>query len=426
VKAVDDGAFAESLRSTLIDASVSSGRVPTASAQPTQPKQEKREQQTDVEEQVTSAVSSVTPASSNAANTASNAANPSQTQDSDQTTTAAAAKKTTAKVTALQKDETKSTKDVAAQDTDAAPVQTAVDASKEIVQTPQVAIVPVVPVTVESSNPVAQKVQSDGTTKIDASSASGASPRAAKPDLKKLESVQGTNAAPTVATQSSATATTGAVQAAVPLNGNVNEGTTAGGTGLAVVAHAIAANSATPVAAAPGVSHTEAVAAAAAPVDSPDVQTLVATQKVLEIGVASDSHGWLRVRAQVDSAGEISAAVVATSAGAAEGLHRELPAISAYLAGEQVGLSSLVVHAAGSLAATQDAMYGSASGAGAGAESSGGPSAGKDSNQAASNPLPAASGDSAEGADLDVVTAMSSLPSAVFSNGTGSWLSVRV
>jgi hypothetical protein len=73
-------------------------------------------------------------------------------------------------------------------------------------------------------------------------------------------------------------------------------------------------------------------------------QTLVATPNVLEVGLASGTHGWLKIRAELEPAtGQVSAAVLASSNSAAESLHHQLPAISAYLAGEQVNLSSLVV-----------------------------------------------------------------------------------
>ena len=80
-----------------------------------------------------------------------------------------------------------------------------------------------------------------------------------------------------------------------------------------------------------------------------------ASSGVLEVGVANSTHGWLRVRAEVDEGGAVVAQVLATNAVAAEGLHKELPALSAFLAHEQVGVSSLVVHAPANAAGAQDA-----------------------------------------------------------------------
>ncbi len=78
-----------------------------------------------------------------------------------------------------------------------------------------------------------------------------------------------------------------------------------------------------------------------------DARTLTATAQVLEVGVASGTHGWLRVRAEMGSGGEVAASVVANSAEAVQSLHRELPGLSAYLAREQVGVASVAVTSAG-------------------------------------------------------------------------------
>ena len=76
-------------------------------------------------------------------------------------------------------------------------------------------------------------------------------------------------------------------------------------------------------------------------------KTTIATANVLEVGVPGGSHGWLRVRAELGQSGEVMASVLTSSAGAAEGLHKVLPGLTAFLAGEQVGVGSLVVSAAG-------------------------------------------------------------------------------
>lgn len=71
---------------------------------------------------------------------------------------------------------------------------------------------------------------------------------------------------------------------------------------------------------------------------------LTASPGTLELGLHTGSHGWVKVKAEVDGqTGEVSAVVHAGSAQSAETLHRELPALSAYLEGEQVALHSLTV-----------------------------------------------------------------------------------
>ena len=94
-----------------------------------------------------------------------------------------------------------------------------------------------------------------------------------------------------------------------------------------------------------------------------DSKVLAATPGVLEVGVSGGTHGWLRVRAEIGNEGVITASLVTSSASAAEVLHKELPSISAFLASEQVGISSVVVHAAESSAGAQDAAMSLGAGA---------------------------------------------------------------
>lgn len=145
-----------------------------------------------------------------------------------------------------------------------------------------------------------------------------------------------------------------------------------------------------------------------------DVKTLIATPNVLEVGVASGSHGWLRVRAELGQMGEVTASVAAASAGAAEGLHKELPAISAYLAGERVGVSALVVNAMDQGAGSQEATMGAGSGAQGDADRGG-----QERRERMAQADTMKTGVDFEFSDV-------SLPAAVYANGSGSWLSVRV
>ena len=73
--------------------------------------------------------------------------------------------------------------------------------------------------------------------------------------------------------------------------------------------------------------------------------TLLASPHVLEVGITGGAHGWLRVRAELEHTGEVTASLVASSAGSADALHKQIGAISAYLKSEAIGVTSLAVTA---------------------------------------------------------------------------------
>ena len=143
------------------------------------------------------------------------------------------------------------------------------------------------------------------------------------------------------------------------------------------------------------------------------VKTFVSTPRVLEIGMADGTHGWLRVRAEMGGDGQVQAQFTAASAGAAAELHKVLPGMQAYLASEQVGVRSIVVSAADRSAGAGDVSAGHG-GDGARRESSGD----RPENLAALMPV-SEFGSDAGGAGL---------PAALFSGSamSGGWLSVRV
>jgi hypothetical protein len=62
----------------------------------------------------------------------------------------------------------------------------------------------------------------------------------------------------------------------------------------------------------------------------------------IEIGVASGTHGWLKVRAELED-GVITASLASPTAVGREALHRELPSLTSYLLEERVGIGSVVV-----------------------------------------------------------------------------------
>lgn len=70
-------------------------------------------------------------------------------------------------------------------------------------------------------------------------------------------------------------------------------------------------------------------------------RTLFAGPQRLEVGINNGLHGWLRVRAELGHAGEVTASVVTTSRSAETGLNREMSALHAYLKAESVGVASL-------------------------------------------------------------------------------------
>lgn len=154
----------------------------------------------------------------------------------------------------------------------------------------------------------------------------------------------------------------------------------------------------------------------------PEVKTLAATPNLLEVGIDGGTHGWLRVRAELGQSGEVTASMVAGSASQADTLRRELSAMSTYLAGESVGVSSLVVNAAGAAAGAQDA----AMSLGTGAQGSGGDGRAPQGSVGAQGGGTDGGGRGSleESAGLEFGGA--ELPAAMYANGSGNWLSVRV
>jgi hypothetical protein len=77
---------------------------------------------------------------------------------------------------------------------------------------------------------------------------------------------------------------------------------------------------------------------------------LSSTPTSLEVGIQNGTHGWLKVRAEMTDGGAVNASVSATSSAGQEMLHRELPALTAYLQEEKVAVNAVVVHSAPSTA----------------------------------------------------------------------------
>lgn len=170
-------------------------------------------------------------------------------------------------------------------------------------------------------------------------------------------------------------------------------------------------------------THSGAVHEASADMQRTGESTIIsATPGVLEVGITSGTHGWLRLRAEVGVEGQITASLVTQHASAAEILHKELPSISAFLASEQVGISHVIVHAAESGAGAQNAAM------------SFGRGAGERHNQREQRRGPL------HELDVEPLFSMNDLrlqhagegwggfgvSAALFANGGGGWLSVRV
>lgn len=74
-------------------------------------------------------------------------------------------------------------------------------------------------------------------------------------------------------------------------------------------------------------------------------RVLAAGPTRLDVGVFDDTHGWLKVRAELGTSGAVAASLTAGAA-AQERLRDELPEMASYLASEAVSVSTLAVHRA--------------------------------------------------------------------------------
>lgn len=77
-----------------------------------------------------------------------------------------------------------------------------------------------------------------------------------------------------------------------------------------------------------------------------------ATPTTLEVGVPNGAEGWLKVRAEVGNGGEITASLSAATSTGQDTLHRQLPALNAYLHEERVAVTTTVSDRAFSNAGT--------------------------------------------------------------------------
>jgi hypothetical protein len=200
----------------------------------------------------------------------------------------------------------------------------------------------------------------------------------------------------------------------------------AGATGAALTMHPFASSSGIATDKVSGTGHQTGVSAGHSFYDEldgasgsglGDPKTLVSTPSVLEVGITGGAHGWLRVRAELEHTGEVTASLMASSVTSADALHKQLGAMSAYLKSEVVGVTSLAVTAPEKSGATQG-LGTQANSANPGA--SGGSGAGSSSQQR---------GDGNEKAmpwaGFEAEYASQAVPAALLGSGVGGWLNVR-
>jgi hypothetical protein len=153
-------------------------------------------------------------------------------------------------------------------------------------------------------------------------------------------------------------------------------------------------------------------------------RTLLATPTALEVGLSNGSQGWLKIRAEMTESGAVNASLSAATSAGQEMLHRELPALTAYLQEERVAVNAVVVPA--SPVAAADSRFAGAMERDAGEHAQ--QSSGQQGGDPRRGPVPASSdradelsifmGSNGVGGD-GVYTA------ATYASG-GGWLNVRV
>ena len=158
---------------------------------------------------------------------------------------------------------------------------------------------------------------------------------------------------------------------------------------------------------------------AAAPLDGMP-RTLAATPTSLEVGIQNGTNGWLKVRAEMADGGVVNASVSSPSPMAIEMLHRELPALTAYLQEEKVAVNTVIVHSASSAGGEGRNFLGADGGGQT-------PQRGNEEDRRRENPGYATGSDANDATpyrSLNGVDGEGSLPLETFGSG-GGWLSVR-
>jgi hypothetical protein len=152
-------------------------------------------------------------------------------------------------------------------------------------------------------------------------------------------------------------------------------------------------------------------------------RTLLATPTALEVGLANGTQGWLKIRAEMTDGGIVNASLSSATPAGQEMLHRELPALTAYLQEERVAVNTIVVPA--SVATGPESRFaGGMSGEGSGQAQQGGRQGGGDDRQGSIHGV----SDHAE--EIPAYVGLNGVgEEELYSPGTytggGSWLNVR-
>jgi hypothetical protein len=150
-------------------------------------------------------------------------------------------------------------------------------------------------------------------------------------------------------------------------------------------------------------------------------KTLVATPTTLEVGIASGTHGWLKIRAEMTGGGVVNASLSTGTSTGQEMLHKELPSLTAYLQSERVAINTVVVQPTMSTGADSRGLAGGMNGDGRGAQQSGGQ--GGENRQNTSTTVLDRTGKDVHYSELSGVGGDELLPSVSYAGG--NWLSVR-
>ncbi len=152
-------------------------------------------------------------------------------------------------------------------------------------------------------------------------------------------------------------------------------------------------------------------------------RTLLATPTALEVGLANGTQGWLKIRAEMTDGGVVTASLSSATSAGQEMLHRELPALTAYLQEERVAVNTVVVPA-NAAAGTEPRFTGGMNGEGSGQAQQGSHHGGGDTRQEL------ISGTSDRADEIPTYMGLNGVgDDGLLSGGTyaggGSWLNVR-
>jgi hypothetical protein len=152
-------------------------------------------------------------------------------------------------------------------------------------------------------------------------------------------------------------------------------------------------------------------------------RTLLATPMALEVGVTNGTQGWLKIRAEMTDGGVVNASLSSATSAGQEMLHRELPALTAYLQEERVAVNTVVVPA-NATAGTDSRFAGGMNGDGSEQAQQSSGQRGGDERQGSIHGSADRADEGSTFLDLNGV-GEDGLYSAGMYAGGGSWLNVR-